>query len=190
MHRALFDDCDKSKTKLSFDNEPFSISRNLVQRKHDAVGGNAMEINKMFDVKTNFDKDSIDSISMTSTSNNKDMEKFNRFTMTTNISSKNALENKAAKFNNHDDGRAQSFSDFFKSIFRCSAAQACNKKINEETKLDYPLNLHLEKRMNEIFSMHDKLSDIAENLNDLYSTGEIIHFFLLTIFQPGTICLE
>lgn len=175
MHRALFDDGDKSKVNLNAANEPFSISRNLIQRKHETLGGgNNMEINKMFDVKAKFNKDEIDSISLASTNNN--MERFNHF-ITTNDSSKN----KTQKLNNHDDvdgGGAQSFSDFFKSIFRCSAAGACNKKkINEQIESDYPLNLHL--RMNEIFSMHDKLSDIAENFNDLYSTGRLASLLLM-----------
>lgn len=173
MHRALFDDCDKNKSKLSSDTEPFSISRNLVQRKHDSIGGNNMEMNKAFGVKTKFEKDStIDSMSQASAINNyKDMEKLNHF-ITTSEGGKNTPDQKAGKLNHHEDGNAnggaQSFSDFFKSIFRCNATRAGNKKLNE-FQSDYPLNLHL--RMNEIFSMHDKLSDIAENLNDLYSAG-------------------
>lgn len=174
MHRALFDDGDKNKVKLSVVDVPFSISRNLVQRKHEAVGGNNMEINKMFDAKTKFDKEGIESVSLP-TSNNGNMEKLNHFA-TTNDGSKIALSNKTEKFNNHDDSGAQSFSDFFKSIFRCNAGRVCNKKINEQIESDYPLNLHL--RMNEIFSMHDKLSDIAENLCDLYSAGRCFTSFI------------
>lgn len=162
MHRAFFDVSDKnSNTKLNSLNEPFSISRNLVQRKHE---GNIMEINKMFDVRTKLNNDGIESIAPRATDIN--MEKFNHFT-TANEGRKNQIE----KFNNQDDaGNAQSFSNFFKSVFRCSASKVGNTKINEQIESDYPLNLHL--RMNEIFSMHDKLSDIAENMNDLYSAGK------------------
>lgn len=173
MHRALFDDCDKNKVKLSSDgNEAFSISRNLVQRKHESVGGNNMEINKMLAVNTKFGKDGIDSISLASFDNN--MEKFNHSTMTSD-SRKNSLANKTEKLNHHDAGDAQSFCDSFKSIFRCNSKKKINEQIESE---NYPLNLHL--RMNEVFSMHDKLSDIAANLNDLYSAGRFFTF--LTIF--------
>jgi hypothetical protein len=171
MHRALFDDCDKSKAKVDADgSEAFSISRNLIQRKPELAGGNNMEINKTLNVNTKFGNDGIDSISL-----EKNKEKFNHFTMTSD-SRKNALANKTQKLNNHDAGNAQSFCNFFKSIFRCSST----KKINEQIESDYPLNLHL--RMHEIFSMHDKLSDIAENFNDLYSAGKFTFFFLLKVF--------
>lgn len=185
MHRALLDECDdENKAKLRAATEPYSISRNLVQRKHD---GNNMEINKMFDAKTKLYKDEIDSISLASAvgggNNKKEAEKFNHFITTTNDGSRRTkLAHKTEKLNNPDDGSAQSFSDFFKSIFTCSTASAaCNKRrINEHIQSDYPLNLHL--RLNEVFSMHDKLSDIAENLNDLYSTGRshslLQHFIL------------
>lgn len=176
MHRALFDECDDDKAKTNVAAQPFSISRNLVQRKHD---GNNMEINEMFDAKTKLDKDEIDSISLAS---DKDMEKFNHFITTSSSEGSRGAElaHKTEKLNNHDDGSAQSFSDFFKSIFKCSAASACNKgRINEQKiQSDYPLNLHL--RLNEVFSCHDKLSDIAENLNDLYSTGTNDSSFLST----------
>lgn len=170
MHRALFDDCDKNKVKLSSEqngNEAFSISRNLVQRKHESVGGNNIEIQKELDVNTKIINDGIDSISLASFNNR---EKFNHFTMT-NDRRKNPLANKTEKFNNHAAGNAQSFCDFFKSIFGCNS----KTKINEQIESDYPLNLHL--RMNEIFSMHDKLSDISENLNDLYSAGRCFTSF-------------
>lgn len=168
MHRALFDDADRDKAKLSSDIEPFSISRNLIQRKHElttTVGSNNMEINKTFDVTAKFDKQQIDSMAFASTDNWK-TERFNHFTSTNDGGNK-----KIEKVNNQDEGNAQSFSDFVKSIFKCSSGWFCNKKrINEQIESDYPLNLHL--RMNEIFSMHDKLNESAENFNDLYSAGE------------------
>ena len=168
MHRALFDDSDKNKDKLSSKNQLFSISRNLTQRKHEAVEANNMEINTMFSVKTTFDKLQIDLAS----TKERNMEKFNHFTMTQKGGNK-----KTEKVNNRDESNAQSFTDFVKSIFRCSRGWFCNKKkINEQIESDYPLNLHL--RMNEIFSMHDKISDIAENFNDLYSAGEDSSLFL------------
>lgn len=171
MHRALFDDCDKNKVKLSSDNEPFSISRNLIQRKHEATGGNNMEINTMLGVKTEFDKQQIDSISLTST-NNDNLERFNHFTTTNNGSNR-----KVVKVNNQDESNVQSFSDFVRSIFRCSTRWFCNKKkkTNEQIESDYPLNLHL--RMNEIFSMHDNLTSLSESFNDLYSAGEDTSLF-------------
>lgn len=172
MHRALFDDCDKNKMKLSSEqSEAFSINRNLVQRKHELVGGNNIEMNSEVDVNTKIINDGIDSISLASFDDNR--RKFNHFKMT-NDRMRNPLANKTQKFNNHAAGNAQSFTDFFKSIFRCNSV----KKINEQIQSDYPLNLHL--RMNEIFSMHDKLSDISENLNDLYSAGRCFCFFLKT----------
>lgn len=169
MHRALFEDYEKSSSKLNSVNEPFSISRNLVQRKHES---NNMEINKMFDVKTKLDKDGIDSISLPA-SDISNVERFNHFAPA-NGGGRAQLAKQAVKFNNKDDeggGSAQSFLDFVKSVFRCSAAKVENKQINGQIESDYPLNLHL--RMNEIFSLHDKLSDVAENLNDLYSAGSL-----------------
>lgn len=172
MHRALFDNCNRSEAKANAEggNEPFTISRNLTQRKQESLGGNNMEINRMLNAKTSFDEERIDSISLASTNNkNRDMERFNHFITTSTTTNDNG-KHKTEKLNNHDDGNAQSFSDFFKSFFKCNAARVGNKtKINEKIELDYPLNLHL--RMNEIFSIHDKLSDIAETFNDLYSAG-------------------
>ena len=181
MHRALFNDNDnKNKIKSNFeDNEVFSISRNLIQRKHEMVGGKSVEINKIFDVKSKFDKDEIDSISLASANikNNNNTEKFNHFITTNDAAGggggRNAFANRIEKLDNHS---AQSFFDCFRSFLKCNAkttsttTKFASKKINEQ--LDYPLNLHL--RMNEIFTMHDKLSDIAENLNDSYSAGMLI----------------
>lgn len=161
MHRAMFENCDKKKCKSNTGgNEAFSLSHNLIQRKHESVGGNNMEINKTFDVNTMIGSDAIDSISLASYDN---MEKFNQSAMMSD-SRKKTLTKKTEKLNISGNGNAQSFFDVFKSIFRC------NRKINEQIQSDYPLNLHL--RMNEIFSMHDKLSDIAEKFNDLYSAGK------------------
>lgn len=171
MHRALFDDSDKGKDELSSKNQPFSISRNLTQRKHESVEANNMEINTLFGVKTTLDKFQIDSTSLAA-ANERNMGRFNHFTVTQEGGNK-----KTEKVNNRDESNAQSFTDFVKSIFRCNAGWFCNKKkINEQIESDYPLNLHL--RMNEIFSMHDRISDIAENFNDLYSAGEDASLFL------------
>lgn len=168
MHRALFDDDDKNQ-KLNA--ETFSISRNLIQRKHESIGGgiNNMEISTMFDVNAKaFSKVSNNSIatlttSATNNSNSDIVENFNDFATANN---KITLKKRTEKLNKDN---AQSFLDSIKSIFKCSAGKVGSTKINEQTQLDYPLNLHL--RMNEIFSMHDKLSDIAEHFNDLYSVG-------------------
>jgi hypothetical protein len=158
MHRALFDDGNGKQIKTST-----AISSNLIQRKQETLGANNMEINKMFDVKTK-----LDDFAASPSVNGKVAAKFNQFPASKGERSGIHLERKQANRHNHPGGSAQSFCDFFKSICRCSASES---KINEQIESDYPLNLHL--RMNEIFSMHDKLSDIAENLNDLYSTGEI-----------------
>ncbi|CRK93318.1 CLUMA_CG006859, isoform A [Clunio marinus] len=163
LHRALFDDSDTNKIKLSSVGEPFSITGNLIQRKLDSTVDD-----KLLDAKTKSNKDSVNSISLATANVASNQEKLKHSKATTN---KVALaRNEREKLNIHvDHNNAQSFSDFFKSIFRCNATRTSNKKINEQIQLDYPLNLHF--RMNEIFSMHDKLSDIAENFNDLYSAG-------------------
>lgn len=65
----------------------------------------------------------------------------------------------------------KSYFQHFKSIFACGFLNICSRKVSEQVPVDLPLNLHL--RMNEIFAMHDKLADVAEDLNDLYSTGSV-----------------
>lgn len=146
MHRELFEDEAPKHV------EPFSISRNLTQRKHEqsaaATTNNSLKIDKMFAINAK----GIDSITLASVST----EKFNDFAPA------NAV-NKTTT--------SSSFLASLKSFFKCSrsVSAAASEKINEQTQLNYPLNLHL--RMNQIFSMHDKLCDIAECLNDLYSVG-------------------
>lgn len=71
------------------------------------------------------------------------------------------------------DQADKSYFQHFKSIFSCEFLSLCSRKVNQQVPVDLPLNLHL--RMNEIFAMHDKLADVAEDLNDLYSTGRLEH---------------
>ena len=74
--------------------------------------------------------------------------------------------------NNVDNDK--SFNRLFKSLFKCINNQTKDnqKKINEQMESQsYPLNLHL--RMNELFSLHDKLCDVAEKFNNLYSLGNV-----------------
>lgn len=150
MHRELFggEDEDDATTKRV---EPFSISRNLIHRKHEqptATTNNRLEIDKMFAVNGK----GIDSITLASVNT----EKFNDF----------------ARVN--PTNKTTTSSSFFasvKSFFKCTNAVSAeaSKKISEQIQLNYPLNLHL--RMNQIFTLHDKLCDIAECFNDLYSIG-------------------
>ena len=63
---------------------------------------------------------------------------------------------------------SSSFVASLKSFLKCT--KAINASSLKKVKEDYPLNLHL--RMDQIFSIHDQLCDVAENFNDLYSTGE------------------
>lgn len=183
MHRALFHNTVKNNAKLNSDNEPTSISRNLIQRRHETWEGNNMEINTILGERIKYDKQQIDSISLASF-NNSNMERFNHFTATND-----GANRKNDRVNNQDEGNAQSFSDFVKSVFKCSAGWFCNKKkINEQIESDYPLNLHL--RMNEIFSMHDKLCSLCEIFNDLYSAGEDSSLFLDLARKRGKIIHE
>lgn len=74
-------------------------------------------------------------------------------------------QSKKQAFDNQiGDDENLSFIDYMKSFFK-----GCGRKIKQPIQADMPLNLHL--RMNEIFSTHDRLSDVAEILNDLYSMG-------------------
>lgn len=148
MHRELFgEDEDEAATKRV---EPFSISRSLIHRKHEqtTTTNNRLEIDKMFAVNVK----EIDSITLASVNT----EKFNDFTPA-NPTNKTTT--------------SSSFFASIKSFFKCTNAVSAeaSKKINEQIQLNYPLNLHL--RMNQIFSLHDKLCDIAEFFNDLYSIG-------------------
>jgi hypothetical protein len=147
MHRELFGEDESSSKRV----EPFSISRNLIQRKHEqstATANNSLEIDKIFAVNVK----GIDSITLASVNT----EKLNDF----------APANPTNKTTT-----SSSFLASLKSFFKCTNAvsAAASEKINEQIQLNYPLNLHL--RMNQIFSLHDKLCDIAECFNDLYSIG-------------------
>lgn len=190
LHRAIFEDSEddedgnskvKDISKLDVkDGGIFTISQNLIQRKqqhqksvNDEDNENRMmndDIKKMNNSEVEFELS--DSTSFESTSANSSVGNFKRSTNNDdnhreNNFTKNLRNDKSKKSNNqrNEEGNTQSFVNLFKSLFRCKKT----RKINEQIESDYPMNLHL--RMNEIFSMHDKLSDIAEDLNDLYSTG-------------------
>ncbi|KAG5675397.1 hypothetical protein PVAND_005305 [Polypedilum vanderplanki] len=181
MHLALFDDEKKINAKALESTQPFSISHNLVQRKHES---NNMEMNRGFAVNSNNannKRDEIDSISSTAmhetTATAVAEGKFNDFVTSTNR--KTIVEHHRIDDNN--ESRTQSFFQFLKSSFNCCSNNS--RKINEQTELNYPLNLHL--RMNEIFSMHDKLCDIAESFNDLYSIEMVTNItgsFIMILF--------
>jgi hypothetical protein len=158
LHLALFDDGKKINLKALESAQPFSISRNLVQRKHDS---NNMEMNRGFAANANSadNKGEIDAISTASRSG----VKLNDFVTSTN---RKTIAEQRRSDSGSNSSRAQSFLQFFKLPLECCSS----RKINEQTELNYPLNLHL--RMNEIFSVHDKLCDIAEYFNDLYSIGK------------------
>jgi hypothetical protein len=156
MHLALFDDGTKTSSKASLDStQAFSISRNLVQRKHES---NNMEMDREFAVNSNSEHNKGESAASHG--------KFNDF-VTASTNRKTIVEQQRRL----DDSRAQSFFQFLKCCCK-------SNKINEQqqVELNYPLNLHL--RMNEIFSLHDKLCDIAECFNDLYSIGKRAEFLL------------
>lgn len=145
LHRELFGENEEEEKSKRV--ELFSISRNLIQRKHEqptATANNSLEIDKMFAVNVK----EIDSIAPASMNR----EKFNDFARTNPV-------NKMTT--------SSSFLASLKSLLKCT--NAATKKINEQIQLNYPLNLHL--RMNQIFSLHDKLCDNAEMFNDLYSIG-------------------
>lgn len=149
MHRELFNEDEESDAAKRV--EAFSISRNLIQRKHEqpaAATNNSLQIDKMFAVNVK----EIDSITLASANT----EKFNDFAPANPVNKTTTSSSLFASL---------------KSFFKCTNAvsAAASKKINEQIQLNYPLNLHL--RMNQIFTMHDKLSDIAECFNDLYSIG-------------------
>lgn len=146
--------------------QPYSISRNLVQRKY--TESNNMEMNKdsTANSNNNGNNDSIlnsieKSNDSTASTNRKTIEKVRRV-------DENAISN---------SNSSQSFLQFLKSTFKCNTSL---NEIVEQIELNYPLNLHL--RMNEIFSMHDKLCDIAEDFNDLYSIGEEFTIFYIYLF--------
>lgn len=94
-------------------------------------------------------------------------------TISKSVSTPSLNEFGSTKKLTHDksDQAEKSYFQLFKSVFACESFNFCSRKVVEEQDpIDLPLNLHL--RMNEIFAMHDKLADVAEDLNDLYSTGK------------------
>lgn len=148
LHRELFGDDDDS-DGIEDTSKSISINHNLIQRKHEQSAVGEKGNSKMFIVNAK----EIDSITRASSSTS--TEKFNEFASTNRLH-KTATET------------ASSLSCFqsLKSFFKCTATV---KKISARIESNYPLNLHL--RMNQIFSMHDKLCEIAEFFNDLYAIG-------------------
>lgn len=158
MHRLLFSNESDEKTKSNPHHQqqqsPYSISGKVFQRN---VSGNNMEYVKNSDEK-------FDSIDLTLSS---DLIQFKSKKLTSN-SIKNNM--------NMDQNDVKSMNRLFKSLFKCinnnKKTQDSLKKISEQMESQsYPLNLHL--RMNELFSLHDKLCDVAENFNNLYSLGNV-----------------
>lgn len=147
MHRKLFGEDEDEPTPTAKRVEPISISHNLIQRKHEhsTATTNSLQIDKMFTVNVK----EIDSITLAPVSTGK----FTNFAPT----------------NPANKTTSSSFFASLKSFFKCTNAVSASKKINEQIQLNYPLNLHL--RMNQIFTLHDKLCDVALLFNDLYSIG-------------------
>lgn len=189
LHRAMFEDSESdedddstAQTKVSSDKDSgiFSVSANLTQRKQQqqekpmngADSENRMMMNEDLKI-SDAEFELSDSTSFASTSQS--FENFKRSINNPSSVDGNSVNDltgntRVKKLNNNkkmrnDDGKTQSFVDYMKSLFRCKKT----RRFNEQIESDYPMNLHL--RMNEIFAMHDKLSDIAEDLNDLYSIG-------------------
>lgn len=150
----MFDECktNQSEDKMGI----FSITQNiLTQRKQQNSKENRLNEERRI---SQVDMES-DSISTSTTANS--MNRVDNF--------KHAIRKEydvISDSSSTNDERTQSVFDYVKTLFRCNKTM----KVNEELQTDYQMNLHL--RMNDIFSMHDKLSDIAEDLNDLYSTGK------------------
>jgi hypothetical protein len=158
------DECktdNKSEDKMGI----FSITQNfLIQRKQQQQT-NMNTTQNQFGGETrrkSLDDIDVDLISYTTSSTTNCVENFK-----SSVKSSDVVENRKDSIQTKIKGNIQSFTDYFRAIFGCSRFQKSNKKIESE----YPMNLHL--RMNDIFSMHDKLSDIAEDLNDLYSAGKL-----------------
>lgn len=168
MHQELFED-DDDKKKRKINSQPFSISRNIIQRKN--IETNNMEMNREFTADSN-NKTNNDSMLNA-------MEKFNDSVKSTNRKAIEKLSRVDGKDTSNSNS-SQSFFQFLKSAFSCNTSSS---NIVEQTELNYPLNLHL--RMNEIFSMHDKLCDIAECFNDLYSIGKSFTKFYFYFFKVG-----
>ncbi|CAO1305137.1 unnamed protein product [Diamesa serratosioi] len=161
MHRLLFSNESDEKTKLypqhQQQQQPFSISGKVFQRKNESVSGKNMEFMKKIDEK-------FDSIDLTLSS---ELSLFQSKKLNDGNAS-NAIKNKPNMDQNNVDN-IKSVNRLFKSLFKCiNNKKDTQKKITEQMESQsYPLNLHL--RMNELFSLHDKLCDVAEKFNNLYS---------------------
>lgn len=169
MHRLLFSNESDEKPKSTPHHQqqqqpPYSISGNVFQRKNESVSGNNMEYVKNSDEK-------FDSIDLTLSS---DLIQFQSKKLNDGNTSNSIRNNMNMDQNNVDN--VKSFNRLFKSLFKCidnnKKKRDSLKKISEQMESQsYPLNLHL--RMNELFSLHDKLCDVAENFNNLYSLGNV-----------------
>lgn len=162
MHRLLFSNESDEKTKLNPQQQPYSISGKVIQRKNESVSGNNMEYVKNSDEK-------FDSIDLTLSS---DLTLFQSKKLNDGNTS-NSIKMKSNTDQNNVDN-IKSFNRLLKSLFKCinKKKKDSQKKITEQMESQsYPLNLHL--RMNELFSLHDKLCDVAEKFNNLYSLGNV-----------------
>lgn len=164
-----FDECKADNNKSEDKMGIFSITQNfLIQRKQQANMNRAQ--NQFNNGGGGGRRKSLDDI---------DVDLISSYTSSTTA---NCVENFKSSFKGNDvianskntiptkiKDNIQSFTDYFSALFGCISR--FQKTANEKIESEYPMNLHL--RMNDIFSMHDKLSDIAEDLNDLYSTGKL-----------------
>lgn len=162
MHRLLFSNESDEKTKIHPQQQPYSISGKVIQRKNESVSGNNMEYVKNSDEK-------FDSIDLTLSS---DLTLFQSKKLNGG-NTNNSIKRKLNMDQNNVDN-VKSFNRLFKSLFKCfnNRKKDSQMKITEQMESQsYPLNLHL--RMNELFSLHDKLCDVAEKFNNLYSFGNV-----------------
>ncbi|CAO1367850.1 unnamed protein product [Diamesa tonsa] len=158
MHRLLFSNESDENTKFNPQQQPYSISGKVIQRKNESVSGNNTQYVKNSDEK-------FDSIDLTLSS---ELTLFQSKKLN-NVNTSNSIKMKLNMDQNNVDN-IKSFNRLFKSLFKCinKKQKDSQKKITEQMESQsYPLNLHL--RMNELFSLHDKLCDVAEKFNNLYS---------------------
>jgi hypothetical protein len=86
-------------------------------------------------------------------------------------------ENAELKEANDEDEQIHSLWDYIKSLLNIGQ----NK--NDDAHQDIPPNLHL--KMNELFSLHEKLFDVCEQINDAYGIQIVSYItitFLITLF--------
>lgn len=95
--------------------------------------------------------------------NTKGIASITRASTTNNV--EKFITSRSNRIQKQEQAATTSVLQSLKSFFKCTSP----KKFNEKIELNYPLNLHLQ--MNQIFAMHDKLCEISERFNDLYSIG-------------------